>query len=1165
MLNLIENFNLDSTTGDDLTERALEHGMARLTPTVASGYVSFANTAITKRHSVLYAASPSPAEGAVTLDVERNDDVDLFPAAGYVWIGRGSLNCEKVQYYSITTYSDYVTLNLTLGTLNAHGIESTVVLSQSGSAQTIPIGTEVYVPATDLSAKISFVTKESADILDGESEVTDVLVACSVAGSSGNVTIGAISGITSPPIATITVSNDTSFVNAEDDESDQELRDRIRSTIQSLSRGTKEAILSRIARISSAADHKSVVSSSYVEATELDKPSYVYIDDGTGFEPSWSGQGYEDVIVEAAGTEKFLSLDVFPIMKASLVTANGEPYALIAGSSLTVWVGDVSETRNIQSVAFKNISTATAEEVAAHLNDIFSSIEARTTDTGSKVIISPIATTNDHIKVTGTGANLVLGFPTNQYRYDLNLYKNDILLSKDGSTAFVTTVCPNPNNKFVLADSDVLEYTLDGKAQVLQVVFYTADFVDIANATATEVAAAINAEGVGIQAVVTSDEEVKISCIGDPSSSSRLTINACTAAAPLGLTPATSTYGWAKDYTLNRYNGQIELATALVALDTITAGSNNTRAFLRCQSPGPYSMAVGPESIDISIDGGAVVTWTSTLGAGSFSAAQIAADINADAGIAGATAFVKTINMEDYLCIRTNTQDSATGSIEIDATSAPSLDFANSVVVANQEPSMGYAESAVTPFTTGRDQNLVVILDSDSINRTWNLPLQSSGTITAATTEISFTDSNLDAVWPVADVLIDFEIQFDANTLTEDLRNEKATIDSYDGAGLITVSAGTAFPVVPVIGDTFKIYPRTAKNVVDLLNNTAFTSLSGFADIEVAKASALGTTDVIQITAKTYGEAGAVQVSGGTANSFSIPFASNGTALGTFTVNTITGLSEGLCPYLHDSTPTNNDTSYIKSITGAAAPYTIAMRTITAPDISAYLVADAATIVSPAIPFATNGLNVGTFTTASIVGLTLGMAIQIDSGAEPAFNCYIRHIVGAGPYTITVEVAPDLSAFTTSAAALIKDNYGLAFSTINNVGIDAYKYLTGLAQEVQWQIDGLDSDPENYPGIKAAGTQLEVKAPVIKLIDFEIDITPSVGYSVNDVANDIRSAVSSYVNRSGVGADIVLSEVIAAIHQVSFVDDVSIVSPTANITISDTELPRTNEVMIALG
>jgi hypothetical protein len=275
-----------------------------------------------------------------------------------------------------------------------------------------------------------------------------------------------------------------------------------------------------------------------------------------------------------------------------------------------------------------------------------------------------------------------------------------------------------------LANGLTITYTIDGKPQTLTLTFATSDFLDIPNATATEIAAAINAKAVGVMAEVTPEDEVKISCLGTPSNSSVLAITGGTGITALGLSIASHT-GWAEDYTLNRYNGQVELATSLSALDTITAGSSNTRAHAKCVSPEMYAMA-GGESIDIYVDGGAAVTWTSTLGAGSFTAVQVAADINATAGLIGATAFIKTIAMEDYLCIRTNTQLQSAGSIRVDATSAPSLDFPSAIVY-NQDPSMGYVKSGeitTSPLTIGRNQNLIIILDGDLVNRVWNLALQ---------------------------------------------------------------------------------------------------------------------------------------------------------------------------------------------------------------------------------------------------------------------------------------------------------------------------------------------------------------------------------------------------------------------------------------------------------
>lgn len=137
-------------------------------------------------------------------------------------------------------------------------------------------------------------------------------------------------------------------------------------------------------------------------------------------------------------------------------------------------------------------------------------------------------------------------------------------------------------------------------------------------------------------------------------------------------------------------------------------------------------------------------------------------------------------------------------------------------------------------------------------------------------------------------------------------------------------------------------------------------------------------------------------------------------------------------------------------------------------------------------------------------------------------------------------------------------------------GIDAYKYFTGLAQEVQWTIDGKKDDPENYPGLRAAGVQVEVIEPVRIPITVAVVIRTNEGVTLTSITNNIKSAVTNYINNLLVGDDVVSSDLIVSIRGVSGVADVRITSlsdagPSGNVAIADNELARITEDGILVG
>jgi len=222
------------------------------------------------------------------------------------------------------------------------------------------------------------------------------------------------------------------------------------------------------------------------------------------------------------------------------------------------------------------------------------------------------------------------------------------------------------------------------------------------------------------------------------------------------------------------------------------------------------------------------------------------------------------------------------------------------------------------------------------------------------------------------------------------------------------------------------------------------------------------------------------------------------------------------------------------------------------------------------IPLLTDGTLLGASTVDSIEGLSVGLQLVInDSGVVGPADITITNIAGAAsPYTVSVSVdagGTDISGYLTGNSAYFMPRNQFDFTLIPAEGIDGYKNYVGLVQECQWIIDGKDTDFENYPGIKAAGVQIEIKAPVMHYVEVTIDVSTSDGLTLALVKNDVKSAISNYINGLGVGEDVVLSEIIAAVMAVTGIVDSSILTPTANVLIAANELARISETDIIVG
>jgi len=458
MLNIIRNYNLDTTEGEDLDKRAAEYGLSRKQSAPHSGFVSISDVAFSKISTKLYAGLSGPTAGSSIINI---DDASSFPASGAIYIGRGTANSEGSISYSSAPINNgsYWTISLDVALINDHGTDESVILAQGG-IRSIPAGTEVEIPESDVSEQVLFEINQEVVLLDGEDEVTNILV---TAVEPGGIKVPANSVISFPsaPFPTAAVTNPLPFINGRDVESDQDLRDRIRDYIQALSRGTGQSIKSGIIGLIDENTNSSVVSVSIIPPVNIaDGPTKVYIDNGRGLEPAFSSIGLETLVTQATGGEQFFQLQNFPIAKSTIISQKVEPFNLSGLETLVLNIGTDEETFTFASSDFETPSKAEATEIAEAINNRATLFEARTiTDSdGRKVIISPRTRTNENMQLdSASTANEALNFSELEV-FTLKLYKNDKLLTKDGLTASLISLAQPFNlstNVVTTTDSDI--------------------------------------------------------------------------------------------------------------------------------------------------------------------------------------------------------------------------------------------------------------------------------------------------------------------------------------------------------------------------------------------------------------------------------------------------------------------------------------------------------------------------------------------------------------------------------------------------------------------------------------------------------------------------------------------------------------------------------------
>lgn len=611
IFNLLASSSLDSASGVALDALGADEGLTRLSESPSTGTVTIKDSSFNKIQTKIFAGLPGPIIGSTSLNVS---DASTFPSTGDLYIGRGTQNYEgPLPYIAKVNNGIYWTITLSSpGTLRYHLPGETVLLAQGGN-RTISAATVVSTPLGNAVAAVSFKTIYSATIPDGENEITGVLVAAIKPGVLGNVGAATITSFSSNPFPGATVTNPLPFSNGTAAEDDSTFRDRIRKARQSRVKGTALALTTYATGVVSPEDNKRVLSSSVVDKDG--EPTTLYIDDGTGYEERSEGIAIESFIDLALGGEKYFKVSASrPVTKAYVESSQSAPFTLTDGQTLGFLVGGVLTQHTFSSDQFISIDNATAYEVVASINGN-STLDwsARTGSQGTKVIVFAKADTNESIQnvATENDSNPYIGFPGTQSD-TMRLYKNDVLLNKDGSIASLSSNPPSQWNG--LSGSQTLILDVDGTGAVTYT-FTDQDFIDsktgfvtLGTNTVTAWAAVFNDRLPGVTASVVAGEIVLTSNRGT-SSRAQLEITGGTLVTDNMFVTQIVT-GKNKNYTLDRNTGELSLVSPLVAGDKLTAGTVDTRAFL--QTPKiPITTLLSDAHLWFAIDGGAKIINTS--------------------------------------------------------------------------------------------------------------------------------------------------------------------------------------------------------------------------------------------------------------------------------------------------------------------------------------------------------------------------------------------------------------------------------------------------------------------------------------------------------------------------------------------------------------------------
>lgn len=580
ILSVLETLNIDALKNADLDARAADYGLSRITATRATGFVTIGDSSISKRSTSLYAIKPAPIAGNTIIYV---NDASGWANTGSLYIGRGTLQFEgPIPYTNITNNGSFFTITLGSALQKDHLLSDSVIDSQGKTDRLISAGTSILVPSNNRQQEIRYSLVRNAVLEAGESSVANIPIVAEVVGSQGNAGVGTIVRYSSLPFPTATVINTSALIDGLDTESDEALKERIKAYASTLARGTREAILSAIIGVSDSTDGKQIASAVVTEPAKIGEPALLYIDDGTGFQPSFAGQPVDVLLSSATGGEEFLQLSNYPLPRPQIVNQVDGPVALTSGMSFRVIVDGIEEGITFVSSQFKNISAASFPEIVSAINDNAQTFRCRLSAQSTRLLIYPVDSFVETIQVAPIGetedenlySNGILKFPTTERSY-INLYRNGELLSEKESEA---TLLSTPFSTWDVTSPGSLSISVDGTPEQTHTFSNTDFIVPIASASLEDWVGAFNAKYAGITASATSSNRLQIvsNKIG---SNSKLSIVGGTLFSKLFAGVDTESIGKDSQFALNRQTGNIQLKISLNQGDTITAGTEDARGY----------------------------------------------------------------------------------------------------------------------------------------------------------------------------------------------------------------------------------------------------------------------------------------------------------------------------------------------------------------------------------------------------------------------------------------------------------------------------------------------------------------------------------------------------------------------------------------------------------
>ncbi|MCF6205341.1 MAG: baseplate J/gp47 family protein [Sulfurovum sp.] len=277
MVQLLDVFNIRTSSGVDLDARMADLNLVRIQPTTSVGFITIQDGSLITDN---LAFDSNATDTTVSLD-----STTRFPVVGFPYtirIGEGTTSVEDIPVSANNVGTGVLTV---LALVNAHALGAVVSVVTGAADITISSGLQVSVPASGSSAALNFLTSESGTIVNGNLNSTRITTKAVIPGIDSNIGRGQLTKFTaSSPFSSATVTNDAFFSGGGSAERDRAFQNRGFDHLQSLSNATPLALKSAVLGVSDPVTGRRISSSSAYENFSADEV-IIYVDDGSGFIP----------------------------------------------------------------------------------------------------------------------------------------------------------------------------------------------------------------------------------------------------------------------------------------------------------------------------------------------------------------------------------------------------------------------------------------------------------------------------------------------------------------------------------------------------------------------------------------------------------------------------------------------------------------------------------------------------------------------------------------------------------------------------------------------------------------------------------------------------------------------------------------------------------------